>query len=69
MEKSKMTLQDFIEKYWDKQVVDIALRIDGKNSFYVHPAMISGDTINFTVCDNVLETIYECTLPDEQVNI
>jgi hypothetical protein len=59
------TIQGFIEKYWDKQVTDFHLRIDSRNSFYIHPDLISGDTVNFEVCGNSLKTICYDALPDE----
>jgi histone H3/H4 len=64
MSGGKKTLQEYIEKYWDKQVIDFAVRLDGEDSFYIHPALESGDTLNFKAHGNYLETIWEDALPD-----
>jgi len=64
MSGGKKTLQEYIEKYWDKRVIDFTVRLDGRDSFYIHPASESGDTFNFKAKGNCLETTCECTLPD-----
>ena len=63
MSGGKKTLQEYIEKYWDKRVIDFTVRLDGRDSFYIHPASESGDTFNFKAKGNCLETTCECTLP------
>lgn len=64
MSGGKKTIQEYIAKYWDKQVIDFAVRLDGEDSFYIHPALESGDTLNFKAHGNCLETIWGYTLPD-----
>ncbi len=65
MSGGKKTIQEYIAKYWDKQVIDFVVRLDGEDSFYIHPALESGDTFNFKAKGNCLETIWEDTLPDK----
>ena len=53
-----MTLEEYIRMYQDLGVIDHALRyntdIDGKPSFYIHPANTDGVTIDYIVDGNYL---------------
>ncbi len=52
-----MTLEAYLRKNIDNIAIDHAIRaevIDGLVTFYIHPAQVSGDTLDFVVKGNTL---------------
>lgn len=52
-----MTFEDYLRKNYDNIIIDHALRaeiVDDQVRFYIHPAQVSGDTLDFVVKGNTL---------------
>lgn len=60
------TLADYFKLCYEHNIVDHAIRAtvseEGQVSFYIHPACVSGDTVNFKLKDNHLTTVHYCKL-------
>ena len=58
---SKKTLSQYFEDNIKSNIIDHAIRVRkddfGNITFYIHPANVSGDTLDFIVEDNVLYQI------------
>lgn len=57
-----MTLEQYLKSNCERQVIDHAIRAeigkDGNPRFYIHPANVSGDTLDFVVTKNQLHPVY-----------
>ena len=57
-----MTLQQYLENNCKRGVIDHAIRAeigeDGNPRFYIHPANVSGVTLDFVVTQNQLHPVY-----------
>lgn len=56
-----MTLEQYLKTNCERQVIDHAIRAeigqDGCPRFYIHPAGVSGDTLDFVVTKNQLHPV------------
>ena len=62
MVRHRMTLEQYLKSNCERQVTDHAIRAeigkDGNPRFYIHPAGVSGDTLDFVVTKNQLHPVY-----------
>lgn len=56
-----MTLEQYLKSNCERQVIDHAIRAeigtDGYPRFYIHPAGVSGETLDFVVTKNQLHPV------------
>lgn len=57
-----MQLEEYLKSNCERQVIDHTIRAeigkDGNPRFYIHPAGVSGDTLDFVVTKNQLHPVY-----------
>lgn len=57
-----MNIEEYLKSNCERQVIDHALRAeigkDGNPRFYIHPAGVSGETLDFVVTKNQLHPVY-----------
>lgn len=62
MVRHRMTLEQYLKSNCERQVIDHAIRAeigkDGNPRFYIHPANVSGETLDFVVTKNQLHPVY-----------
>jgi len=57
------TIENYLRENVENNVIDFSIRasiINGKIHFYIHPACVSGDTVDFDVNKNCLECTCYC---------
>lgn len=65
------SLAEYLEENWNRNVIDHVLRMyvdaDGQTCFYIHPASVDGETLDFMVEENELSRIENQTIDAELV--